>query len=57
MRSLKLSNSSALVSTFVPSHVYPSLIVTPLDAVQQVIDFIEAIKKVPQQFECEYLRL
>lgn len=37
-------------------HVYPSLIVTPLDAIPQVIYFIEGIKKVPKQFECEYLR-
>ncbi|KAI0338823.1 hypothetical protein BDW22DRAFT_1362544 [Trametopsis cervina] len=51
MRSLKLSDSSALVSTFVSSHVYPSFSITPLDAIQQVVDFVQAIKKVPQQLE------
>ena len=43
------------MSTLVLSHLYRSLIVTPLDAAQEVIDFIAAIKKVPQHFSCEFL--
>ncbi|KAG8714281.1 hypothetical protein FRC09_017798 [Ceratobasidium sp. 395] len=32
-------------------HIRPSLIVTPLAAVQQVIEFIAVVKKSPEQFE------
>lgn len=39
------------------SHVYPSLIVAPLDSVQGVRDLIMSIKKVPQYFGCECLSL
>ena len=53
MRILRLSSSLVLVSTSALSHVYPSLIVMPLDAAQGVIDLITSIRNVPQYFGCE----
>lgn len=53
MRILRLSSSLVLVTTSVLSHLYPSLIVIPLDSMQDVRDLITAIKKLPQYFKCE----
>lgn len=57
MQSSNPSSSSASVSTFIPSFVYPSFIDMLLDAVQQVTGFIAAIKKAPKLFECESFRI